>query len=45
MRRDIRITTATLLVLLGGSGCNSILDVSPKDQFPEQAVFADPNLA
>jgi hypothetical protein len=45
MRLDIRVTTATLLVLLGGSGCNSILDVSPKDQFPEQAVFADPNLA
>ena len=45
MRRDIRITTATLLVLLGAGGCNDILDVTPKDQFPDQAVFADPSLA
>src|SRR5437660_1598932 len=45
MRRDICITTATLLLLLGTSGCNDILDVTPKDQFPDQAVFADPNLA
>ena len=45
MRRDIRITTATLLVLLGAGGCNDILDVTPKDQFPDQAVFADPGLA
>src|SRR6266699_3879680 len=45
MTRDIRITTATLLVLLGAGGCNDILDVTPKDQFPDQAVFADPSLA
>src|SRR2546430_1750158 len=45
MRRDICITTATLLLLLGTSGCNDILDVTPKDQFPDKAVFADPSLA
>lgn len=45
MKLDCRVPSLTLLLLLGASGCNNILDVSPKDQFPEQAVFADPNLA
>jgi hypothetical protein len=45
MRRHIRITTA-VLALLGATGCNAILDVTPKDQLSGvEAVFADPNLA
>src|SRR5919204_775160 len=44
MRLDIRFSTAALALLLT-AGCNDVLDVTPKDQFPDQAVFADPNLA
>jgi hypothetical protein len=44
MRAHIRITTA-LLVLLGLPACNGILDLTPKDQLSDDAVFADPNLA
>jgi starch-binding outer membrane protein, SusD/RagB family len=44
MTRHVAITTAAALVLVGATGCNGILDVSPKDQLPsEEAVFADPN--
>jgi len=45
MRPHIRTNTVALLVLLAATGCNDILDVTPKDQFPDQAVFTDPNLA
>src|SRR5205823_1879007 len=45
MRRQIGIPTAAVLVLLGLTGCNDVLDVTPKDQLPEEAVFSDPNLA
>ena len=45
MRLDIRGTTLALLLLLGANSCTDVLDVTPKDQFPDQAVFADPNLA
>src|SRR5256886_4680854 len=45
MRLDIRGTTLALLLVLGANGCTDVLDVTPKDQFPDQAVFADPNLA
>jgi starch-binding outer membrane protein, SusD/RagB family len=45
MKREIRITVALVLGLLGVSGCQNVLDVKPKDQFPDQAVFTDPNLA
>ena len=45
MNRELRITAAVLLGLLGATGCQGVLDVTPKDQFPDQAVFADPNLA
>ncbi len=44
MRFQCRVIAA-LLVLFGASACNNVLDVGPKDQFPEQAVFTDPNLA
>ena len=45
MRRHVRITAA-VLALLGATGCNAILDVTPKDQLSGvEAVFADPNLA
>ena len=43
--RAFRITLAALLALLGTTGCQGVLDVTPKDQFPDQAVFSDPNLA
>ena len=46
MTRHIHISTAAALVLLGLTGCNGILDVSPKDQLSDvDAVFADPGLA
>ncbi len=45
MNREFRITVAVLLGLLGTTGCQGVLDVTPKDQFPDQAVFSDPNLA
>src|SRR5439155_25657726 len=45
MRLDIRGTTLALLLVLGANGCTDVLDVTPKDQFPDQAVFADPSLA
>jgi len=42
----MRITTAAVLVLFGATGCNGILDVTPKDQLADvDAVFADPGLA
>jgi len=41
----VRITTAAVLVLLGLTGCNGILDQTPKDQLSDEAVFTDPNLA
>ncbi len=44
MRRHIHLATAALLGL-GGTGCNNILDLTPKDQLSDAAVFADPNLA
>ncbi len=44
MRRHIHLTIAALLVL-GLSGCNDVLDVTPKDQLSDAAVFTDPNLA
>ncbi len=45
MRPHVRITTAAVLVLLGLTGCNGILDQTPKDQLSDEAVFTDPNLA
>ncbi|HEV8303939.1 MAG TPA: RagB/SusD family nutrient uptake outer membrane protein [Gemmatimonadales bacterium] len=45
MRLHIRRTLTAALVLLGLTGCNGILDLSPKDQLSDQAVFNDPNLA
>src|SRR5256886_2698695 len=45
MRLHIRITRAAALVLLGLTGCTGVMDLTPKDQLPEEAVFADPNLA
>src|SRR5436189_2962 len=44
MNREFRIAIA-VLGLLGATGCQGVLDVTPKDQFPDAAVFADPNLA
>jgi starch-binding outer membrane protein, SusD/RagB family len=44
MRPEIRITTVALL-LLGATGCDDVLDVTPKDQLSGvDAVFADPNV-
>lgn len=46
MRRHIRIPTLVAMALLGLGGCSdNILDVSPKDQLSDEAVFADANLA
>lgn len=47
MKREFPITIILSLGLLAGgaTGCKSVLDVTPKDQFPDQAVFADANLA
>src|SRR2546421_8916762 len=45
MRSQVRITTAAVLVLLGLTSCNGVMDVTPKDQFADEAVFTDPNLA
>ena len=45
MNRAFRNTSAALLGLLAATACQGVLDVTPKDQFPDQAVFADPNLA
>src|SRR5213595_2589073 len=45
MRSQVRITTAAVLVLLGLSSCNGVMDLTPKDQFADDAVFTDPNLA
>src|SRR5437660_1203508 len=44
MRRHIHLTIAALLGL-GLTGCNNILDLTPKDQLSDAAVFTDPNLA
>ena len=44
MNRELRIAIASL-GLLGATSCQGVLEVTPKDQFPDQAVFADPNLA
>jgi hypothetical protein len=45
MKLPIRITAAVAVALLGLTGCDSVLDVGPKDQLSDQAVFADPGLA
>src|SRR6266567_474977 len=44
MNREFRIAFA-VSALLGATGCQGVLDVTPKDQFPDAAVFSDPNLA
>src|SRR2546430_11444488 len=44
MRRHIHLTIAALLGL-GLTGCNNVLDLTPKDQLSDAAVFTDPNLA
>ncbi|HXG98365.1 MAG TPA: RagB/SusD family nutrient uptake outer membrane protein [Gemmatimonadales bacterium] len=44
MNREFRIAIA-VFALLGTTGCQGVLDVTPKDQFPDAAVFTDPNLA
>jgi starch-binding outer membrane protein, SusD/RagB family len=45
MRRHICITAAAAFALLGSAGCNdAILDLQPKDQLSDAAVFADANL-
>jgi len=46
MRRHTRFIAVTAAALLGAAGCDeSVLDVQPKDQLSDQAVFADPGLA
>src|SRR5919198_5801749 len=45
MKPFIRITTIAGLALLGMAGCNNPLNVEPKDQVAEDAVFADASLA
>src|SRR5438552_15191537 len=45
MRSHVRTTTAAALVLLGLTSCNGVMDLTPKDQFADEAVFTDPNLA
>src|SRR5437762_12725554 len=45
MRPQVRITTAAVLVLLGLTSCNGVMDVTPKDQLSDEAVCTDPNLA
>lgn len=45
MKLPIRITAAVAVALLGLTGCDSVLDVSPKDQLSDEAVFSDPGLA
>jgi hypothetical protein len=44
MRRHIHLAIAALLGL-GLTGCNNVLDLTPKDQLSDAAVFTDPNLA
>ena len=41
----MRHTTIAAVLVLGLTGCNGILDVTPRDQLSDEAVFADPNLA
>jgi len=45
MRSHVRTITAAVLVLLGLTSCNGVMDLTPKDQFADEAVFTDPNLA
>lgn len=46
MRRYLRTTTVAALALFGLAACdNSVLDVDPKDQISDEAVFTDPGLA
>src|SRR2546429_7682081 len=45
MRSHVRTITAAVLVLLGLTSCNGVMDVTPKDQLSDEAVFTDPNLA
>src|SRR5438552_4190529 len=45
MRSHVRTVTAAGLVLLGLTSCNGVMDLTPKDQFADEAVFTDPNLA
>ena len=44
MRRHSHLAIAALLGL-GLTGCNNVLDLTPKDQLSDAAVFTDPNLA
>lgn len=42
----MRITTATVAVLLGLTGCDDeVLNVTPPDEVEEAEIFTDPNLA
>ena len=38
MRPSVRITTAAVLVLLGLTSCNGIMDLTPKDQLSDEAA-------
>src|SRR5437867_3517758 len=40
----MRHTTIAAVLVLGLTGCNGILDVTPSDQLSDEAVFADPHL-
>src|SRR2546430_6465620 len=44
MTRHSHLAIAALLGL-GLTGCNNVLDLTPKDQLSDAAVFTDPNLA
>ena len=46
MRRYLRTASAAAMLTLGLTACdNDILNLDPKDQVSDDAVFADPNLA
>src|SRR5256714_1461490 len=45
MNSQVRSITTAVLVLLGLTSCNGVMDLTPKDQFKAEAVFTDPNLA
>ena len=46
MTRQLRITAVATLALIGLTGCDAdVLDVAPKDQLSDEAVFTDPSLA
>ncbi|HEX6927485.1 MAG TPA: RagB/SusD family nutrient uptake outer membrane protein [Longimicrobiaceae bacterium] len=45
MRHHLSLVGAALLAVCGLAACDSsVLDVSPKDQIAEEAIFEDPNL-